>query len=84
MRKFIYIPHWLDSMVIRVFSIKSMVTDLHSTLVRFYGVQLRKSNNPRLIYIPHWLDSMYVIQTSVSTKNIYIPHWLDSMGFLQL
>ena len=34
------------------------VFDLHSTLVRFYGLNPRRKNMLRKIYIPHWLDSM--------------------------
>ena len=33
----IYIPHWLDSMAVVVSNPYIFYSDLHSTLVRFYG-----------------------------------------------
>ena len=36
----IYIPHWLDSMEIRGNKYNPLWYNLHSTLVRFYGLQV--------------------------------------------
>jgi len=40
------------------------IADLHSTLVRFYGQQLRSNFHSIYIYIPHWLDSMPYLENS--------------------
>jgi len=75
----IYIPHWLDSMSAYEGSIYD-VSDLHSTLVRFYGILDKQVYFVVKIYIPHWLDSMFSLQLYPKPWiYIYIPHWLDSM-----
>ena len=77
---FIYIPHWLDSMHSQPGPVCSVLSNLHSTLVRFYAQQSAAMLHDVPIYIPHWLDSMVVSNLMFYSANrIYIPHWLDSM-----
>ena len=44
----IYIPHWLDSMKAVAKPTTTVVSDLHSTLVRFYELFLSQQVHPKV------------------------------------
>ena len=76
----IYIPHWLDSMVVLDYKNGNRTINLHSTLVRFYA----KSSHKIAILSPHLHSTL--VRFYENNHNImfffipiYIPHWLDSM-----
>ena len=79
----IYIPIWLDLLLIILSSCSTLQLDLHSNMVRFIiKMETIKYRENATIYIPIWLDLLCLLLIGLHLSNCHLHSNMVTLLFL--